>query len=369
MFDSRITKLAQVLVNYSLDMQPGCKFVIFTNPLAEDLALAVYKEALNAGALPQILCSFSQADEILLKYGSDEQLQFISPIMKLMVETYDARLSISAEENTRGLSGVDPARQAVRQKAWRPLFQTFMERAAKRELHWSLTEFPTHSSAQEADMSLADYQEFVFHAGKLNEADPVAAWKKEGERMKELVNWLDGHDQVVLKGKDIDLSMSVKGRTFAAADGHENFPDGEIFTGPVEDSVNGWVRFQYPAIYGGREVIDVELWFENGKVVKEKASKGEELLTTLLNTDEGARFLGELGIGTNYDIPRFTKNMLFDEKLGGTIHLAVGASYPETGGVNESGVHWDMLCDMKDGEITVDGELFYKDGKPVMWRE
>ncbi len=216
-------------------------------------------------------------------------------------------------------------------------------------------------------MSLADYQDFVFTAGKLNEPDPVACWQEEGRQMRALVSWLKGREQVVLKGKDIDLRISIKDRTFIAADGHENFPDGEIFTGPVEDSVNGWVRFQYPAIFAGREVTDVELWFENGKVVKEKATKGQDLLTSLLNTDPGARYLGELGIGTNYEIKHFTKNMLFDEKLGGTIHLAVGASYPETGGKNESGIHWDMLCDMHDGEITVDGELFYKDGKPVNW--
>lgn len=369
MFDPRVRKLAQVLVHYSLGIQPGWQFAIQTNPLAEDLTLAVYEEALKAGANPLILCSLPQADEVFYRCGTDVQLEYISPVMKMVIETFDARLSISAEENTRALSGIDPARQAVRQKAFRPLFHTFMERAAKGELHWSLTEYPTHSSAQEADMSLAEYEDFVFNAGKLNTPDPVAAWKKEGERMERLVSWLKGRDQVVLKGKDIDLRMSVKERVFLAADGHENFPDGEIFTGPVEDSVNGWVRFQYPAIYGGREVIDVELWFENGKVVKEKAAKGEELLTSLLNTDGGARYLGELGIGTNYDIPRFTKNMLFDEKLGGTIHLAVGASYPETGGKNESGVHWDMLCDMKDGEITVDGDLFYKNGKPVMWEE
>ena len=367
MFDPRVKKLAQVLVNYSLDMQPGWKFVIISSPLAEDLTLAVYEEALKAGAHPLIMLNPPQAEEIFYKCASDEQLEFISPVHKLIMETFDARLYISGEENTRGLSNTKPERQAIRQRAYQPLFQTFMERAAKRELRWSLTEYPTHASAQEADMSLTEYQDFVFNAGKLNLDDPVAAWKKEGERMRRLTDWLNGRDQVVLKGKDIDLRMSIKGRTFMAADGHENFPDGEIFTGPVEDSVNGWVRFAYPAIYGGREVTDVELWFENGKVVKEKASKGEELLTSQLNTDAGARFLGELGIGTNYEIPKFTKNMLFDEKLGGTIHLAVGASYPETGGKNESGVHWDMLCDMKDGEITVDGELFYKDGKPVDW--
>ena len=160
--------------------------------------------------------------------------------------------------------------------------------------------------------------------------------------------------------------MSIKGRSFKEADGKYNFPDGEIFTGPVEDSVNGWIRFRYPAIYGGQEVTDIELWFENGKVVREKASKGQELLTSLLDTDNGARYLGEWGIGTNYGIQRFTKNMLFDEKIGGTIHLAVGASYPETGGKNESGLHWDMLCDMADSEVHVDGELFYKNGKTVV---
>jgi len=254
----------------------------------------------------------------------------------------------------------------MRQKAMRPVFKVFMERAARRELRWSVTEYPTDASAQEADMSINDYQEFVFSACKLNETDPVACWEEEGKRMRMLTAWLDGKDQVAIKGKDIDLRLSIKGRTFITADGHENFPDGEIFTGPVEDSVNGWVRFHYPAIYAGREVTDVELWFEDGKVVKEKAEKGENLLTSLLNTDPGARYLGELGIGTNYDIQRFTKNMLFDEKLGGTIHLAVGASYPETGGKNESGVHWDMLCDMAESEIMIDGELFYKDGKTVI---
>ncbi|RPJ45139.1 MAG: aminopeptidase, partial [Chloroflexi bacterium] len=282
MFDPRVKKLAQVLVHYSLEIQPGWKFIIQTNPLAEDLALAVYEEALKKGAYPQILCGFDQAEEIFYKCASKEQLEYISPIHKLVIETYDARLSIGAEQNTRSLSAVDPERQSIRQKAWRPIFQTFMERAAKRELRWSLTEYPTYASAQEADMSLSDYQDFVFAAGKLNDPDPVAGWQQEGARMRQLTTWLEGHDQVVLKGKDIDLSMSVKDRTFIPADGHENFPDGEIFTGPVEDSVNGWVRFQYPAIYGGREVTDVELWFENGKGVKEKAAKGEELLTSLL---------------------------------------------------------------------------------------
>src|SRR3972149_664614 len=280
MTDPRVAKLATVLVHYSLELRPGQQLVLRTTPLAEELALAAYTEAVRAGA------------------------HVFAPV---------------------GLPG-----------------------------------------AQEADMSLAEYQDFVYTAGRLDHPDPVASWQAEGRRQRELIAWLAGHDQVKLEGPHIDLRLSVKGRTFIEADGKHNFPDGEIFTGPIEGSVHGWVRFAYPAIYGGREVGGIELWCEDGKVVTEKASKGQELLTSLLNTDPGARYLGEWGIGTNYAISRFTKNMLFDEKIGGTIRLAVGASYPETGGANEPGLHWDMLCDMREGEITVDGEMFYKGGRPVI---
>ena len=177
---------------------------------------------------------------------------------------------------------------------------------------------------------------------------------------------MKGHERVVLKGSDVDITLSVKDRLFEISDGHYNFPDGEIFTSPVEDSLNGWIRFGYPAIYNGQAVTDIELWFENGRVVKEKAAKNQELLISLLDTDAGARTLGEWGIGTNYGIQRFSKNMLFDEKIGGTIHFAVGAGFPECGGRNESGLHWDMLCNMAESEISIDGELFYKDGKTVI---
>jgi aminopeptidase len=286
---------------------------------------------------------------------------------KLVFERFDARLRIGGDQNTRALSNSDPAKQARHSKAYEPLLEVILQRAARGELRWCLTAYPTQAAAQEADMSLSDYQDFLYAACKLNEPDPMATWQQEGQRQRELQAWLHGKNQVVLKGPDIDLAFSIGGRTFAVADGKENFPDGEIYTGPVEDSANGWVRFRYPAIFSGREVVDVELWFEHGKVVREKATKGEELLTSLLNTDTGARYLGEWGIGTNYSIPRFTKDMLFDEKLGGTIHLALGASLPETGGQNKSGLHWDMLCDMKDAEITVDGEVFYRHGRPVLW--
>jgi aminopeptidase len=366
MSDPRIQKLAEVLVHYSLELKEDQKFVLRTFPLAEELALSVFLEALKTGAHVFSLIALPGSEEIFYKFASDDQLDFISPIRKLIVEDYDAQLVIGAEYNTRALTGVDPARMARAQKASAPLMKTYMDRTARNEFRWCYTEFPTQASAQEADMSLLDYQEFVFQAGLLSEPDPVASWIDEGKRQRRLIDWLAGKDQVHLRGENIDLNLSIQGRTFKEADGKYNFPDGEIFTGPVENSASGWVRFSFPAIYAGQEVIDIELWFEDGKVVKEQASKGKELLTSLLNTDPGARFLGEWGIGTNYGISRFTKNILFDEKIGGTIHLAVGASYPETGGRNESGLHWDMLCDMKTSEISVDGELFYKDGHPVI---
>jgi aminopeptidase len=366
MADPRITKLAKVMVHYSLALKPGQQMMLRTHPLAEELTLAVYEEAIRAGAYVYVQNAVPGVDEIFFKYASDAQLDYVSPIRKLFTETFDASLNLWTEHNTRSLSGVDPKRMARVAKANAPLSKLFMERSAKNELRWCLTVYPTHAMAQEADMCLADYREFVYAAGMLNEDDPVVYWKKVGEEQKKLVDWLKGHDQVVLKGSNVDLKMSIKERVFIPCDGQVNFPDGEIFTGPVEDSVEGWVRFQYPAIEYGQEVTDIQLWFEKGRVVKESATKNQELLTAQLNTDAGARSLGEFGIGTNYGITRFTKNMLFDEKMGGTIHLAVGAGYPESGSKNESGIHWDMLCDMNDAEILVDGDLFYKNGKPVI---
>jgi aminopeptidase len=364
--DPRVTKLAKIMVHYSLALKPGQQMLIRTHPLAEELTLAVYEEAIQAGAHVFIQNTMPGADEIFFKHASEAQMDFVSPIRKLITETFDASLNIWTEHNTRALSGVDPRRMARVAKAGAPLSKVFMERSAKKELRWCLTVFPNQAMAQEADMSLDDYREFVYAAGMLNEDDPVACWKKVGQEQQILVDWLKGRDQVLLKGSSVDLKISIKDRLFIPCDGQVNFPDGEIFTGPVEDSAEGWVRFKYPAIEYGQEDTDIQLWFEKGRVVKETATKNQELLTAQLNTDAGARSLGEFGIGTNYGITRFTKNMLFDEKMGGTIHLAAGAGYPESGSKNDSGIHWDMLCDMNDAEIHVDGDLFYKDGKPVI---
>jgi aminopeptidase len=366
MADPRIKKLAQVMVHYSLGIKRGQKVYMQTSPAAQEFNLAFYEETIKTGAHIDVLTELPGAAEVFFKYANKQQLNYTSPIRELVHTTYDARMVVEAEYNTHELAGVDPKRISLSRKANAPLFHKMVQRIGSGELKWCLTVIPTHAAAQDANMSLSDYTEFVFEAGMLNAKDPVALWKAEKKNQMKLVNWLKGKKEAVLKGDNIDLRLSIKGRKFIPCAGDQNFPDGEVFTSPVEDSVNGWVRFKYPAIFDGQEIEDIELWFENGKVVKEKAARNQELLTSQLNTDEGARYLGEWGIGTNYNIKKFTKNMLFDEKLGGTIHLAMGLGFEEAGGHNSSGLHWDMLCDMANSEVVIDDKLFYKNGKPVV---
>ena len=242
-----------------------------------------------------------------------------------------------------------------------------MERSAAGELKWTSTLFPTAASAQEADMSLRAYEEFVYGTCFCDRDDPVAEWQRIHDEQQQAIDWLTGRELVEISGPNAELKLSIKDRQFVNSDGHHNMPSGEIFTGPVEDSVNGWVRFTYPSIAGGREVEGIELWFEDGKVVKATAEKNEKYLLEMLDTDAGSRYLGEFAIGTNYGIQQFTKNILFDEKIGGSFHMAIGAGYPETGSQNRSSVHWDMICDMRDGSrILVDDDLLYQNGQFVI---
>jgi len=363
MADPRVVKLAEIMVDYSLALKPGQQVWLRTSPVAQEFNLAFYELAVRAGAYVLVDQSIPGAEEAFYKHAPDALLEFVPPQRKLVAETFDASLRVWADENTRSLAGVDPMRIARSRKAGAEIFKTMMQRSAEGVYRWCVTVHPTAAMAQDANMSLADYSDFVYEAGMLSAVDPVAFWRAEGKKQEELVGWLKGRKKVALKGANIDLKLSIDGRTFEKSDGQFNFPDGEIFTSPVEDSAQGWVRFKYPAIYDGQEVEDIELRFESGTVVKEKASRNQELLSSLLNTDAGARSLGEWGVGTNYGIARFSRNMLFDEKMGGTVHFAVGQSFPECGGKNESGLHWDMLCDMADSEIKVDGELFYRNGK------
>lgn len=367
MVDSRITKFAKVLVNYSLKLKKGDLFIIEGNTVSEPLIKEVYKEAVLAGAHPHATAPIEGLNEMMLKLGSDEQISYISPMERAIFDNAQAYLTIMGSSNTKALMNVNPDKLSLRSKSRNELFVKLLQKMGSKELNWCGTQFPTHSAAMDANMSLSEYEEFLFEACHLNSDDPVAEWKKVHDEQERLVKILDTKKHLEFKSKDTHLTMDVEGRKWINCDGQVNFPDGEIFTSPIENTVNGHIRFSYPAIHMGNEVEDVVLTFKDGKVIDATAKKGEEFLKKMLDSDEGARMVGEIAIGTNYNIPKFTKNILFDEKLGGTIHLAVGASLPEAGGKNESGLHWDMICNMKDGgEIYADGELIHKDGKFVI---
>ena len=367
MRDPRLTKLADVLVNYSVAVRPG-QLVRISGPIGSaPLVTEVYRAVLAAGGHPLVRMSPEECGELFIKHANDDQLQYVSPVTAFEYEKIDASIGIWAEENTRAMTNADPKRMGMASAARRPLSKTFMQRAADGQLHWTGTQFPTQASAQDGDMSLADYEDFVFGAGLLNEPDPVAAWQAVSQRQQRLTDFLNGKsDYRVTAANGTDLRMSVANRRWINCDGHENFPDGEVFTGPVLDSVNGTVNFSFPAVYHGREVQDVRLTFRDGKVVDATAGKGEDYLIAMLDTDAGSRFLGECAIGTNYGIQKYTRNTLFDEKIGGTVHFALGAGYPETGNDNESGLHWDMVVDLRQGgRITIDGQTVSEDGRFV----
>jgi aminopeptidase len=345
-------------------VQPEQLVVLQGSPLAEPLLVAVFRRVVEAGANPVVRVSLPGLKEILLKEGNEQQLTRLTTMDRLVPEEADASLVILSDSNTKELSGADPDKQRLAQTARRDLTRRYMERAADGELRWCVTLFPTQAYAQDAEMSLADYEHFVYGACHVDESDPVAHWQQVSREQARLIDWLAGKRAVRVTGPDTDLRLSIEGRTFINADGTRNFPDGEIFTGPVEDSVEGTVRFSYPSSVQGREVEDIRLWFEGGKVVRATAARNQEYLERMLDADDGARRLGEFAFGTNAGIQRFTKNILFDEKIGGTVHMAIGAGYPESGSQNQSAIHWDMICDLREaGEVTVDGEPFMRAGR------
>jgi aminopeptidase len=364
MRDDRVEKLADILVEYSNEIKEGDRVAIRGAYVAEPLILALYRRCLERGAYPMIRATIPGAEPLFYKLAKRHQLEYVWETERWLVENLDASFAVISDTNTRQLSRVDPARQVIHSKARRPLLDTSMKRHAAGEYRWNVTLFPTEALAMEAEMSLEEYEAFYYAACLVEAGDPVAEWRRVAERHARMVDWMEGRNEVHIEGEGTDLTLEVGGRKWVPADGKENFPDGEIFTGPIEDKTRGSVRFTYPALYGGQVVEGVGLTFENGKITEARADKNEAFLIKTLNTDDGARTLGELGIGTNYGIEEFTRETLLDEKIGGTIHLAVGASYPETGGVNRSAVHWDMVCDLRrGGRITVDGDPLMEDGK------
>ena len=367
MRDQRADALADILVNYSTKVKKGEVCLIQGPTTAEPLVQAVYEHVLRAGGLPILQMSPEGAMPAFYELASDAQLDWLPPTALWVAEQSDVRIVIMADANARELSQADPKKQARAQKARRPLMETMMKRSAAGEHRWALTLFPTHAYASEAGLSLAAYEDFYYAACLPTDPDPVTAWQRQSDEVKRLTEWMQGKEEVHVTAPGTDIKLGVAGRTFIPCFGQHNMPDGEFFTGPIEDSVEGEVRFSFPATYGGREVSGVRFRFEGGRVVDATAERGEDFLIEMLDTDEGARRLGELGIGTNYGIATGTKEILLDEKIGGTVHMAVGASYPESGGVNESAVHWDFVCDLRPGgRIEVDGAEIQRDGQFVI---
>ncbi|MBC3798322.1 aminopeptidase [Acetobacterium tundrae] len=364
MRDHRLINYAHSLVNYSLYVKKNEWVVIRGSDLAMPLIKECYREILKVGAHPSVLLIPDGISEIMLKEASNDQLQFNSPLMMEAYSKADKVLTILGNNNLKALTSIPSERIALQRRAGAPLTKIFNDRISLGLMDWTLCLYPTESGAQEANMSLEEYENFVFEACLINTPNPIASWKKIHDDQQAMVNYLNTKKNYHVIAKDTDLTLSTDNRTWINSDGHHNFPSGEVFTAPVRESVNGTIRFTFPGIYSGQEIEDIRLTFENGRVTDATAKRGEDLLLSLIDTDEGSHFAGEFAIGTNYGITKFTKNMLFDEKIGGTIHLALGSSYPECGPVNDSLLHWDMLCDMKDGgEIYADDELCYKNGK------
>ncbi|MBN1786640.1 MAG: aminopeptidase [Candidatus Methanofastidiosa archaeon] len=364
MSDIFLERLANVITNYSLDVQEGNEVVIIGDSMTEPLMLEMYKEMLKVGAHPALLPIFGHAKEVFFKYASEEQITHTSYIIKNIYEKTDRIANIRSSINTKQLTNVDPGKIALEQKSLTDIIKIMFERESKGNIKWNITAYPTDSMAQEASMSLFDYRDFVFKAGHLDKDDPVAEWKRISKMQQKYCDWLQRREEFRFVGEDTDLTLSCKGRKWINCDGTKNFPDGEVFTGPVEDSVNGKIRFTYPLIYLGNEIEDIVLEFKDGQVESFSARKGQGLLEKIIGLDEGSNKVGEIAIGTNYNITRFTKNILFDEKIGGTMHMALGRSIPESGGKNMSSIHLDILKDMKvGGMVFADDEMFYKDGK------
>lgn len=353
-----LERYAALLVGYCTDVQPGHKVMLNLDTAALPMARALYRAVLSAGGEPFLRLSYAEQAADLLELAGEELIASPADLQLAEMKAMDAHIRVSATENSRFLTGLDGAKQTRLEKR---LYETNRERVER--TRWVGTLYPTAASAQEAGMSTDAYERFVFGAMFLYDEDPAERWRELGRHQQQLVERLELADEVRIVGPGTDLTMRVGGRKWANSDGKRNMPSGEVFTGPIEDSAEGVIRFTVPSFIRGGLVEDVTLRLERGQVVEARAVRGQEILDAQLAADPGARFLGELGIGTNPNITVPTMKTLFDEKILGTVHLALGASYPETRGVNKSSIHWDLIAELRQGgELLLDGVVVQRDG-------
>jgi aminopeptidase len=357
-----LNRYAYLLTNYCLSLKKGEKVLIRSTTLAEPLIREIYRETLKLGAFPHIQLEMRDQAFIQATEASEEYLAYVDPLYKMAVEQFDAYLYVDAPFNLREnipTRTISPE-LAIERKA---ISKLYMQRTGNRNLKRSLCNYPTLAGAQEAGMSLEEYEKFVFTACKLYAEDPIAAWLEVRKNQQHIVDYLNKCEQIQYKGEGIDIQFSTKGRTWINSDGQTNMPSGEVYTAPVEDSVQGVVHFTHPVVFKGDLVEGITLWVEDGYIQKWEAKRGVEMLDEVFKIP-GARRFGEAAVGTNFEINRFTKNILFDEKIGGTIHMAIGQSYAQCGGKNDSAIHWDMIADMTNGGyILADGVKIYENGR------
>lgn len=367
MYNPLIEKYADVLVNYSTAVKRGDLVIIYSRGEAQPLVKEIYKKCLINGANPIVRASVDELAETFIKYANDDQLNFIDEMSKKEVELADVMIFIGAPSNIKNMANADSNKLAKRSKATHPILAKRLERSASNEMRWVIADYPTNALAQEASMSLEEYSEFLINSCYLDVENPREKWLEIDKEQKRIADILNKTTKIRFKGDKTDITFSTKGRTWVPCSGNLNFPDGEIFTSPVEDSAEGKIYFDFPQNYHGSTAKEVYLTLEKGKVVEASAEIGNDFLINMLNMDEGSRFVGEIAIGTNERIQNVTGNILFDEKIGGSIHVAIGASYPEAGGKNQSGLHWDMIKNMKNnGEIYADDKLVYQNGKFII---
>lgn len=369
MRDQRLDNWAEVLVCYSLGAKKGQKAFLLGDVEAYPLIEAAYERFILEGVKVECFLLQRAMSEFLLKNGSDEQIAYTPPGRLMGVEKADLYLFVGANSNSKMLSQIHPKKQSLAAAGYKPILDLILGRGAQKTLRWCTTMYPTPSAAQDAEMGNSAYEEFVMNAGFLNDDAPIYSWRTLEKQQEQLMQFLQGKKELRFQNaQGTDLRVNVEGMTWVNCCGIFNFPDGEVFTGPnlkaADGGVNGVVRYAMPTIYKNVEVHDIELTFKNGAVVEAKASKNEPFLHEMISQDPGAKFVGEIAIGTNYRVDKCTKNILFDEKIGGTFHLALGKGYAETGNCNESALHWDMIFDMRQGgTIHADGELIQENGR------
>ncbi len=355
-------KYARLLTEYCLELREGESLYITSAIPAIPLIQEIYKDAVGKGIHVEIDLSFREQYRILIDYGTEDVISRVPILKETAIKDFDAYLSIRAPFNVREDQNVDPIKSKARHMAFKNINDLYFKRTADGNLKRTLCQYPTDACAQEAGMSLEEYSYFVYNACMLYADDPAGEWRQIRRKQQKLVDFLNEADKVTYQNAKSDITFSVKGRKWINSDGRTNMPSGEVFTGPIENSVQGIIHFDYPSIFMGKEVQGITLEVKDGMIVYWDAQTGKDVLDRVFDI-EGSRYFGEVAIGTNYNILSATKNILFDEKIGGTIHMAIGQSYLQTGGTNQSPIHWDMIANMmEDGEIIVDGEIIYRKG-------